>query len=188
MNRGSAERAVAESDLSMAEKLTMMMLLRRAHNDTLEVPDWFTPSMPQLAAEVTISVRWLQILLKHLELHGWVKVVAGTGRGHKSVYSLVPGADPGRCDCTKRRTQVHPLRREKGNRATPFTERKGELGHAERANSNGAKPQVSRGFAPRVTEGEGVSRETPACIGGCGKPARHGCATCWEHASLEAVR
>jgi hypothetical protein len=39
VKRGEAERAVAESNLSIAETLTMMMLLRRAHNDTLAVPD-----------------------------------------------------------------------------------------------------------------------------------------------------
>lgn len=50
MNRGGAERAVAESSLPMAETLTMMMLLRRAHNDTLAVPDWRTLALPQLAA------------------------------------------------------------------------------------------------------------------------------------------
>lgn len=42
VNRGRAERAVAESSLPWPETLTMMMLLRRAHNDTLTVPDWRT--------------------------------------------------------------------------------------------------------------------------------------------------
>ena len=39
MNRSRAERAVEESDLDQAEALMMMMLLRRAHNDTLEITE-----------------------------------------------------------------------------------------------------------------------------------------------------
>src|SRR5262245_26118743 len=100
MNRGSAERAVAESSLPMAETLTMMMLLRRAHNDTLTVPDWRTPSLPQLGAEVRVSLSTIRRLLTHLERHSWVKRSAGRGRGHKSTYALLPnGVAPGPCDC-----------------------------------------------------------------------------------------
>ena len=100
MNRGSAERAVAESDLSMAETLTMMMLLRRAHNDTLAVPDWRTPTLPQLAAEVRITVA----IGSGSPTSGCTggSRSSGRGRGHKSTYSLLPrGVVPGPCGCLK---------------------------------------------------------------------------------------
>lgn len=158
MNRGSAERAVAESDLSMAETLTMMMLLRRAHNDTLAVPDWRTPSLPQLAAEVRVTVRWQQLLLKHLGRHRWVKVAPGCGRGHKSTYALLPegvAGDP--CSCRKRR-----------NPSSPFPSRKGELGQQERVNSTGATPQASPRIAPRAHQGEEV-KEGPRLCAVCGQ-------------------
>ena len=130
VNRGSAERAVAESDLPMDETLTMMMLLRRAHNDTLAVPDWRTPALPQLAAEVRVSVSTIRRRLAHLERHGWVKVAPGRGRGHKSTYALLPaGAAPGPCDCLKGVTQ-----------AKPFSAVKGVRGNAEKVSNEHTKP------------------------------------------------
>jgi hypothetical protein len=150
VNRGSAERAVAQSDLPMAETLTMMMLLRRAHNDTLTVPDWRTPSLPQLAAEVRITERWQRELLTHLERHGWVKVAPGRGRGHKSTYALLPGnAVPGPCDCRKRGTGKPPLQAEKGNSDVP-----------EKGNSTATEPQATPGIAPRAHQGGRVNKGT----------------------------
>ena len=64
LTRGKAETATAKAALPMAEKLTLMMLLRRAHNETLAVPDWRTPTMPELAGEVTLSVRQTRVVLK----------------------------------------------------------------------------------------------------------------------------
>jgi hypothetical protein len=158
VKRSDVERKVAESNLAMAEKLTMMMLARRADNDTGIVPDWYTPTQAQLAAEVTVSVRWLRELLGHLERHGWVKVASGRGRGHKSAYSLIPGADPGICQCSNKRGTGHPLlRAEKRYRETPFTAGKGELGRTEKGNWAPANPQVTNGFAPR--DHQGGSRE-----------------------------
>jgi hypothetical protein len=175
VNRGRAERAVAESDLSMAETLTMMMLLRRAHNDTRAVPGWRTPALPQLAAEVRVTVRWQRELLIHLGRHGWVKVAPGCGRGHKSTYALLPGGvagDP--CNCRKRGTKKPPLRREKGN-----------WDGTEKGNSANGKPQVTPDVAPRAHQGGRVSKGALACIGGCGHAARRDCRTCWDHAYLE---
>jgi hypothetical protein len=177
VNRGSAERAVAESGLSMAETLTMMMLLRRAHNDTLEVPSWRTPSLPQLAAEVRVTARWQRSLLTHLGRHSWVKVVPGRGRGHKSTYALLPtgvAGDP--CSCRKRGTGKPPLRTEKGNWEVP-----------EKGNSANGKPQVTPVIAPRAHQGGRVNKGALACIGGCGHAARRACRTCWDHAYLETA-
>jgi hypothetical protein len=172
VNRNAAERAVAESGLSMAETLTMMMLLRRADNDTLIVPERFTPSQDTLAAEVRVSVRWLQLLLKHLGQHDWIKVVPGRGRGHKTTYALLPEkVKPPPCDCRKRRTAVHPSSREKANRETPFTAGKGELGQTEKAKSAHTEPQVSVVIPLRASKGEGVRGGDPRCT--CGAPISH---------------
>jgi hypothetical protein len=177
VNRGQAERAVAQSDLPMAETLTMMMLLRRAHNDTLTVPDWRTPSLPQLAGEVRVTERWQRELLAHLERHGWVKVAPGHGRGHKSAYTLMPGkAVPGPCDCPKRGTGEPPLQAERGNWDVP-----------EKGNSANGKPQVTPAIAPRAHQGGRVNKGALSCIGNCGQPARRACRTCWDHAYLEAA-
>jgi hypothetical protein len=175
VNRGRAERAVAESDLSMDETLTMMMLLRRAHNDTLAVPDWRTPTLPQLAAEVRVSVSTIRRRLEHLELHGWVKRSAGRGRGHKSTYALLPvGMAPGPCGCLKGVTRVKP-----------FTAVKGVRGDREKVSNGYTKPQARLRIAPRAHQGGRVGKEAVACIGDCGRPARRGCRTCWQCASLE---
>lgn len=159
MNRGQAERAVAESTLTQGETLTMMMLLRRSDNDTLIIPEWRTPTLPQLAAEVRVSTRWLRSMLDHLGRHGWVKVIPGRGRGHKSTYALMTEkVTPSPCDCRK-----------KGNRTSPFTQRKGDVGRTEKGNSRSANPQVSPDIAPRAPRGKGVKGEAPPrCT--CGAP------------------
>jgi helix-turn-helix protein len=179
MNRGGAERAVAESNLSMAETLTMMMLLRRAHNDTLAVPDWRTPSQPQLAAEVRVSVSTIRRRLAHLERHGWVKRVPGRGRGHKSAYALLPGGvAPGPCDCRKGVTQVKPFSAVKGVTQV----------NLEKVSNGYTKPQVAPDIAPRAHQGGRVGKGALACIGGCGRVARRACRTCWDHAYLETAQ
>jgi len=179
MNRGGAERAVAESNLSMAETLTMMMLLRRAHNDTLAVPDWRTPSQPQLAAEVRVSVSTIRRRLAHLERHGWVKRVPGRGRGHKSTYALLPGGvAPGSCDCRKGVTQVKPFSAVKGVTQV----------NLEKVSNGYTKPQVAPDIAPRAHQGGRVDKGALACIGRCGRVARRSCRTCWDHAYLETAQ
>lgn len=200
MNRGSAERAVAESSLTMAETLTMLQLLRRAHNDTLEVPDWRTPTLPQLAFEVRVSLSTVRRLLKHLGLHTWVKVVPGRGRGHKSTYLLLPAGvagDP--CDCKtggqhrkpapgrhrKRGTADHLSQPLKGvTRETRFPELKGVTEHREKVSTLPGARRSDPVLHQGITKGE---VEQGACVGGCGKPARRGCRTCWECARLELV-
>ena len=187
VNRGSAERAVEDSDLPMAETLTMMMLLRRAHNDTLTVPDWRTPSLPQLAAAVRVDVRRVRRLLAHLERHGWVKRSAGHGRGHKSTYALLPGGvagDP--CSCRKRGTGEPPIDRQKRGSGNPLLRtEKGVWEAQEKGVKLAASSQVSPGIAPRAHQGGRVSKGALACIGGCGHAARRNCRTCWDHAYLE---
>ncbi len=131
MKRAEAERAVADSNLDRPEKLTLMMLLRRAHNDTLEVPGWRTPTLRQLAPEACFGTpaspdtRGLRRVLAHLASHGWVKYVAG--QGHRSTYILLPGGVvPEACvpgACTRQKGGVgNPLSiAEKGVLRTPLS-------------------------------------------------------------------
>jgi hypothetical protein len=145
VNRAQAERAVEESD--QAEAL-MMMLLRRAHNDTLTIPDWRTPALPQLAAAARVSTSTARRRLAHLEKHGWVKRGAGRGRGHKSTYALLPeGVTPSRCDCLKGVTQMEPFQAGKGVKTAP-----------EKVSNGPAKPQVTPDIAPRDVQGEGINK------------------------------
>ena len=81
--------------MPVTERFTVMMLLRRAHNDTLEVPPWRTPRVIGLAAEVGVGKRQMQRVLAHLDCHRWLKHVPGQGRGRKSVYLLLPDGKPG---------------------------------------------------------------------------------------------
>ena len=122
MTRGRAEAAVAaETSLPMAETLVMMMLLRRAHNITLELPDWYTPSMPQLAREARLKgdVKRLKTVLAHLAQHRWLKYIPGQGRGHKSIYLLLPGGELGQpCACKKGGPGTPLLKQEKGSHGT----------------------------------------------------------------------
>jgi DNA-binding MarR family transcriptional regulator len=148
VNRSRAERAVEESDLDQAEALLMMMLLRRAHNDTLAVPDWRTPALPQLAVAARVSESTARRRLAHLEKHGWVKRSPGDGRGRKSTYALLPeGATPGKCDCPKGVTQMEPFQAVKGVKTAP-----------ERVSNALAEPQASPGIAPRDVQGERVNK------------------------------
>lgn len=84
-----------DASMPVVERFTMMMLLRRAHNDTLEVPPWRTPTVPALAAEVGVGRREMQYVLVHLDHHHWLKHVPGRGRGRRSVYTLLPDGTPG---------------------------------------------------------------------------------------------
>jgi hypothetical protein len=111
VKRGRAEALLAQdATMPMAERFTVMMLLRRAHNDTLEVPAWRTPTVPELAAEVGVGKRDMQYVMDHVDYHHWAKHVPGQGRGHRSVYLLLPDGGAGTpClpDCPKRRGKVH---------------------------------------------------------------------------------
>lgn len=165
MNRGSAERAVGAAGLTVAEKLMMMMLLRRAHNDTCEVPDWRTPPVPQLGAEVRLDVRRTYRVLAHLERHGWIKRVAGNGRGHKSTYILLPDGVPQPCDCTKLALRAI-LYGKKGWLSEP----------GERVVSEPSLPpfpaQVRPPVSARALQGGRVARGGPACSR-CKAPISH---------------
>jgi hypothetical protein len=210
VNRGSAERTVAESSLPMADALILMMLLRRANNDTLEVPGWRTPALPELAAEVRMSVWTLRRRLQHLEQHGWVKYVPGRGRTRTTAYTMLP--QPGPCDCPHKRrapmTDAERARRYrqkkgcsprdvkgcsprdeatvKGGNPRDAESVKGCNPRVEKGATSRASSQVSPALSPRAHQGGGVAKGALACIGGCGRAARRGCSTCWDHAYLEA--
>jgi hypothetical protein len=163
MNRGQAERAVAESNLPATDVLILMMLLRRAHNDTLAVPDWRTPTLPQLAQECRASVRTLRRRLPHLEQHGWVKRSAGTGRGRKSAYTMLPQPVP--CDCPHKRKapttdaeRAHRYRQRKGDSSRDTETVKGVNPRDEKGTTSRTEPQVTTDIAPRAHQGGRVNK------------------------------
>lgn len=186
MNRGQAERAVSESNLDRTSKLVLLTLLRRAHNDTLQVPDWRTPSQPGLAAECGITVRWLRIVLAHLALHQWVKTGAGTGRGRRTTYALLPAGPGLPCYCDRKRrapmTEAERARRYRAGKAEALRDGQPERRNSrvtKRRNSVTVKPQVSPETAPRdSTEGEDLTSATdiPSCW-------RKLCASCRQRPS-----
>lgn len=170
MKRAEAERAVADSNLDRPEKLTLMMLLRRAHNDTLEVPGWRTPTLRQLAPEACFGTpaspdtRGLRRVLAHLASHGWVKYVAG--QGHRSTYILLPGGVvpeacvPGACTRQKGGVGNPPFHCRKGGAADPpILGRKGGARNP-RKGGHAALPPVSL-----ATVGSGISG-----VSGCDVP------------------
>jgi hypothetical protein len=164
ISRGKAEDAVAEAGLPMIETLTMMMLLRRAHNDTLEVPDWRTPSLPQLAREVRCDVRRLKRVRAHLDQHRWLKYVPGQGRGHKSVYLLLPEGEPGdSCNCIKEGSRDPLLQPEKRGHLEPI---KGGIG---RDISPAQSTDVTKGYVARESPAPG-EQDRQDCCAVCGSP------------------
>jgi hypothetical protein len=124
MKRAQAENAVAAASLPMIDTLMMMMLLRRAHNDTLEIPPWYTPSLPQLAREVRTDVKRAKVVRADLAQHRWLKFAPGRGRGHKTDYLLLPDGEPGDSYCRKEGSTAPLLQAEKrgvtGNRKGGF--------------------------------------------------------------------
>ena len=150
VNRAKAERAVAASNLPMADTLVMLQLLRRAHNDTLELPDWITPSLRVLAAEARLGtkdnpdVRRLRRILRHLQMHGWLKYIPGLGRTNKSTYLLLPdGVVPDDCACVKKGGPTTPLlQREKGSHST---QKRGQRKPSSRRSETVRPPRYAAG-------------------------------------------
>ena len=178
MRRGEAWKPLRERGgwMRLSERAVFYALLERSDNGDCSIPAHMTPSLVQLAEACCCSRSAVKLALNHLEWHGWlIRTRSKGGRGRKSAYRLAEGftCPP---DCRKRAAQW-PVYGEK--QATERPEKQANS-HPENRRS---EPVSDVGI------GEGRNREgEPLCIGGCGKPARHGCSTCWEHAYLELAR
>jgi len=178
MRRGEAWKPLRERGgwMHSSERVVFYALLERSDNGDCSIPVHMTPSLVQLAEACCCSKSTVALALNHLERHGWItRKRSKGGQGHKTAYRLDEGfgCPP---DCSKRSDSrtVH-----EGKRSDSRTHKRSDS-HSQNGRSDPASD---------VGIGEGGNREgEPLCIGGCGKPARHGCRTCWDHACLEATR
>jgi Helix-turn-helix domain len=178
MRRGEAWKPLRERGgwMRMSERAVFHVLLERSDNGDCMVPDYMTPSLVQLAEACCCSKSTAALALSHLERHGWLtRKRSKGGQGHKTAYRLGDGftCPP---DCPKR-----------SDSRTVHEDKQADSRTVKRSDShsqNGRSDPVSD-----VGIGEGGNRGGGAlCIGGCGKPPRHGCLTCWDHARLELAR
>lgn len=101
MNRWrELKKGMAKSGLPASDRAVFGNLHGCSDYRTGELESKFTPTLAKMADETGLSERQVRYSLRHLELHGWLKVSGATGRGHKPEYRLMLG---GACDCTGRR-------------------------------------------------------------------------------------
>jgi hypothetical protein len=145
MNRNEARRIVERNTyLHTAEKAALYDLLLRADNWDCAIPDQYSPKMPELARGVALKSRAVQYLLRHLDLHGWLTVKPGRGRGHKSTYVLLPRTPDDACRC------------EKAQASAAFGSRKGATNDTKKVQSASALSQVDPSSAQKAMKGRKV--------------------------------
>jgi len=159
--------------MRMSERAVFYVLLERSDNGDCSIPAHMTPSLVQLAEACCCSKSTVALALSHLEWHGWItRKRSKGGQGYKTAYRLDEGftCPP---DCSKR-----------SDSRTVHEQKQADSRTVKRSDSclgNRRSDPVSDVGIGEGGKGEGES----SCIGGCGKPPRHGCSTCWEHARLE---
>ena len=178
MRRGEAWKPLRDRGgwMRMSERAIFYALLERSDNGDCSIPAFMTPSLVDLAEACCCSESTVKLALNHLEWHGWItRKRSKGGRSRKTAYQLAEGftCPP---DCRKR-ADSRPVYEEKRADSRPP---KQADSHPENRRSD---PVSDVG----IGEGEDRERER-LCIGGCGKPARHACLTCWEHARLELAQ
>jgi hypothetical protein len=158
--------------MRLSERAVFYALLERSDNGDCSIPAHMTPSLVQLAEACCCSKSTVALALNHLEWHGITRKRSKGGRSRKTAYQLADGftCPP---DCQKQAGYRSVSEHKQAGSRTP----KWSDSHPETRRSD---PVSDVG----IGEGEDRGGE-PLCIGGCGKPPRHGCSTCWEHAPLE---
>lgn len=156
MKRNDAGRIVKRcAYLAPTDKLVFLMLLEGADNTNCTVPDYMTPTTPELAVWTSLSLATVKRSIRHLELHGWLQRDPGRGRGRKSTYGLVPREPDACCGCEK--VSLRALSDEsKGVTPEPFMDTKGVTGDKKRGHLEQEKgsddlgtPQVSPAIVGR---------------------------------------
>lgn len=175
------KKAVKKSGLPASDRSVYLHLLGECAYTTGEMPARWSPKVDEISDATGVSPRQVQYSLRHLERHGWLKLTR-TSRNYVATYALLAGS---MCDCTGRRHVPARAQPRVQPRAQPINA-EGAVSAPSRVQPKGATPQVKGGFAHRNGQEECREGEI-TCIGGCGKPARRSCETCWEHASLEPV-
>jgi hypothetical protein len=93
--------AIEQSDLLSSDRQAFHDLLHHGHeNGTAEPQPKYAPSLDSISKRTGLSRRQVAYSIRHLELHGWIKVTGHVGREHRNVYGLAVGES---CECTERR-------------------------------------------------------------------------------------
>jgi hypothetical protein len=165
--------AIQASNLPASDKSVYRYLLDRADYGSAVMPDRFTPTETTIGRKTSYSRRQVQYSVAHLRRHGWLLTKRA---GRKLAYEFGSGT---MCDCTGRRHGPQTGTTESPDRRNGCA----YIGATDRRNAAGqTEVPTERQREERV--GEAIVRDRE-CIGLCGKPARHACSTCWEHAFLE---
>ncbi len=215
MNRAEElRRAVKLAGLPLGAVVVYDALLSRADWATGTLPDDQQPrSLKQVAEWAGLPKSYVAEMLNVLEHYGWVgrDRPAEFRRGQSTAYRLAMGqtrlGEVREPLSGAERARRFRQRHRSGNPVTAAVrnERTGPIDRHERSGpydrnvtdrstvrNSVTEPQVRGGFMQWAIVGE-VSRPAesqdqqarPGCIGGCGRAARRGCRTCWDHASLE---
>jgi hypothetical protein len=179
--------AMRNSNMPASDKHVFGYLLSTADFGTGELPARFTPTRKVICRKTSLSRTQVFYSTRHLERHGWLSAKGATGPGRPLEYGFALGRD---CDCTGRvhAPQTVPTETVPTVSTVSTGDGNGVSGwhRSVSTNSVNAAGQTAN-HTERSTEGgeERKAEREPLCIGGCGKPARHGCSTCWDHARLE---
>lgn len=153
MKRSEAEAMIERSDMRAADRAVFLCLMRRADNQTCEIPARFAPSLESIARRTGSHVSTIKRSLTHLELHRWIqreRTKGGRkrkdGRTYRTGYLIIPNGTPLPCDCTKQA----PGKPSKQARDEPVSSTK--QAHSEPPNRR-IEVLVSAGQAPDCTEG-----------------------------------
>lgn len=178
--------AMRNSNLPASDKHVFGYLLSTADFGTGELPARFTPTRKAIARKTSLSYSQVGYSTRHLGRHGWLTAKGATGPGRPLEYGFALGCD---CDCTGR---VHAPQTVPTDAATVPTGRGNAASSWHRTlptdTANAAGQALNHTERLREGKEEREAEREPLCIGGCGKPARHGCVTCWDHARLELAR
>lgn len=115
--------AILAAEVTPSDFRVYVTLLKLADFGTAEIPVQFQPrSLVKLAERCHISLAGTKRSVGHLQRHGWLErhrniTASGVGgRGHPTLYKLLPGRD---CDCPKQ-AQREPVSRKKQAQAEPI--------------------------------------------------------------------
>lgn len=144
------------SRLPGADRHTLRYLMDHGHHyKTADPQADFAPSLDVIAERTGQSRRQVAYSIRHLEQHGWIKVVARVGLGGRNVYELAIG-EP--CDHTGRRhtagSRSATAGRSSATAAPAAAQRSSATGAPEVVQRRGATPQVRGQFSEESTRSE----------------------------------
>lgn len=150
--RWDVERAVTNSHIDSRGRLIVLALLTKVDNATATTKPEHTPAFDTLAAMTGLSKAVLSEWLQALEDGGWVvrSKPERAGKGHRTIYSLRPGADR---IVRRSRDLRTPRKSSKGSPGEPFEpgETVRPANPSDTSNSSPGEPFTApKGFAQRT--------------------------------------